>query len=146
MIQTIRDTINSYWVSSRAFRVIVITAFLLVMAVPIFFLTIYTRVLFGISFVILLVIARLVFAYIAHKEGHVETAKNLSPKTYYYARRVQLIVGAGLLTGFSILTVLTVIYGPLPNPHSFLLFLILVAIGGYIGNIVERKRNYKVTD
>jgi len=109
------------------------------MAVPIFLLTVYARILLGISFSILLIIARLVFGYVARKEGYVEKAKELSPKYYYYARRVECIVGGGLFTGFAILTTLRVLFGPLPYPHSFLLFLILIAVGAYIGDIVGRK-------
>ena len=144
MIQKILERINSYWASSKAFRVLLITTFFLIMAVPIFLLTIYGRIILGISFSILLIIVRLVFGLIARKEGYVEKAKKSSPKAYYYTRLVQSIVGGGLLTGFSILTILTVFYGPLPYPHSFLLFLILVAIGAYIGYRLIRKRSHEV--
>lgn len=75
------------------------------MAVPIFLLTVYARILLGISFPILLIIARLVFGYVARKEGYVKKAKELSPKYYYYARRVECIVGGGLLTGFTTMTI-----------------------------------------
>ena len=109
------------------------------MAVPIFLLTMYARILLGVSFSILLIIARLVFGYVARKEGYVEKAKELSPKYYYYARRVECIVGGGLFTGFAILSTLTVLFGPLPYPHSFLLFLILIAVGAYVGDTVGRK-------
>jgi len=139
LIQKIREGTNSYWVRSKAFRVILITAFFLVIAVPIFLFAIYARILFGISFLILLVIVRLVFGYIVHKEGYVEKAKELSPKYYYYARRVECIVGGGLFTGFAILTTLRVLLGPLPYPHSFLLFLALIVVGAYVGDKVERK-------
>ena len=141
MIQKIRDAIDSYYARNKAFRAIVITAFLLVMAVPIFLLTIYARILLGISLSILLITARLVFGFIARKEGYAEKVKKLSPKSYYYVRRVECIVGGGLLTGFSVLTILSVFYGPLPYPHSFLLFLILVAVGMYIGNWISKRRN-----
>lgn len=146
MIQKIREGINSYWASSKAFRIVLIIAIFLVIAVPIFLIAIYVRIILGISFSILLIIVRLVFGFIARKEGYVEKAKKLSPKSYYYVRRVECIVGGGLLTGFSILTILSVFYGPLPYPHSFLLFLILVAIGAYIGNLVVKKPSHEVTD
>jgi len=139
MIERLKKAIDSYWVRSKAFRIIIITAFFLFMTVPIFLLTVYARILLGISFSILLIIARLVFGYVARKEGYVEKAKELSPKYYYYARRVECIVGGGLFTGFAILTTLRVLFGPLPYPHSFLLFLILIAVGAYIGDIVGRK-------
>jgi len=109
------------------------------MAVPIFLLTVYARNLLGISFSILLIIARLVFGYVARKEGYVEKAKELSPKYYYYARRAEVVVCGGLFAGFAILITLRVLYGPLPFPHSFLLFLILIVLGAYISDEVGRK-------
>jgi uncharacterized membrane protein len=109
------------------------------MAVPIFLLTVYARNLLGISFSILLIVARLVFGYVARKEGYVEKAKELSPKYYYYARRVEVVVCGGLFAGFAILITLRVLYGPLPFPHSFLLFLILIAVGAYIGDTIGKK-------
>jgi len=139
MIERLKKAIDSYWVRSKAFRIMIIAAFFLFMAVPIFLLTVYARVLIGISFSIFLIIARLVFGYVARKEGYVEKAKELSPKYYYYARRVECIVGGGLFTGFAILITLTVLFGPLPYPYSFLLFFILIAVGAYIGDTVGRK-------
>jgi|GEM_PF-2808067 len=139
MIERLKKAIDSYWVRSKAFRIIIITVFFLFMAVPIFLLTVYARILLGISFSILLIIARLVFGYVARKEGYVEKVKELSPKYYYYARRVECIVGGGLFTGFAILTTLRVLYGPLPYPQSFLLFLILIAVGANVGDKVGRK-------
>ena len=139
MIERLKKAIDSYWARSKAFRIIIITAFFLFMAVPIFLLTVYARIHLGISFSILLIIARLVFGYVARKEGYVEKAKELSPKYYYYARRVEVIVCGGLFTGFAILTTLRVLFGPLPSPHSFLLFLTLIVVGAYIGDKVGRK-------
>jgi hypothetical protein len=139
MIERLKKAGASYWVRSKAFRIIIITVFFLFMAVPIFLLTVYARIHLGISISILLIIARLVFGYVARKEGYVEKAKELSPKYYYYARRVECIVGGGLFTGFAILITLSVLYGPLPYPHSFLLFLILIVVGAYIGDKVGRK-------
>jgi len=89
MMDKLKEAIDSYWVRSKAFRIIIITAFFLFMAVPIFLLTVYARIHLGISFSILLIIARLVFGYVARKEGYVEKAKELSPKYYYHARRVR---------------------------------------------------------
>jgi hypothetical protein len=140
MIQKIRDSINSCWARHKAFRALIITAFLLVITAPLFLLALHARVLFGVSFLVFFFIVRLVFGYAMHKEGYVDRAKNLSSKAYYTARRISYIVGGGLLTGFSILTILTVLYGRLPYPHSFLLFLSLVAIGMYIGNWMNKRK------
>jgi len=139
MMDKLKKTIDSYWARYRAFRIVVITAFFLFVAVPIFLLTVYARNLLGISFSILVIVARLVFGYVARKEGYVEKAKELSPKYYYYARRVEVIVYGGLFTGFATLITLTVRFGPLPYPHSFLLFFILIPVGAYIGDKVGRK-------
>lgn len=137
MIRRLKKVIDSYWARSKAF--IIITVFFLFMAVPIFLLTWHVRVLLGYSFVVLILIARLVFGYVARKEGYVEKAKELSPKYYYYARRVECIVGGGLLTGFTTMTIWRLLIDrPLP-PYSFLLFLILIVVGAYIGDIVGRK-------
>jgi len=123
---------------SKAFKVMtVVTFFLFVIAI--FLLTWYVRILLGISFSILIIIARLVFVYVARKEGYVEKAKELSPKYYYYARRVQVIVGSGFFVGFAILTTLRVLYGPLPYPQFLLLFLALIVVGANVGDIVGRK-------
>ena len=139
MIERLKKAIDSYWVRSKAFRIIIITVFFLFMAVPIFLLTVYARILLGISFSILLIIARLVFGYVACKEGYVEKAKELSPKYYYYARRVEVIVCGGFLTGFTTMTIWRLLIDrPLP-PYSFLLFLILIVVGAYIGDKVGRK-------
>jgi len=139
LIGKLKKATDSYWARSKAFRLIIIVAFFLFMAVPIFLLTVYARIHLGISISILLIIARLAFGYVARKEGYVEKAKELSPKYYYYARRVEVVVCSGLLTGFAILITSSVLYGPLPYPHSFLLFLILIVVGAYIGDKVGRK-------
>jgi len=133
------------WVRSKAFKVMIGVTFFLFFVVPIFLLTIYARILLGVSFSILLIIARLVFAYVARKKGYVEKAKErmhakeLPPKYDYYARRVQVIVGGGLLTGFAILTTLRVLFGPLLSPHLFLLFIILIVLGAYVSDKVGKK-------
>jgi len=102
------------------------------MTVSIFLLYWYARTLLGHSVDILIIIAILVFGYIARKEGYV---KQVPPKV----RRVEVIVCGGLFAGFAVLTTLRVFYGPLPYPHSFLLFLILIAVGAYIGDTIGKK-------
>jgi len=139
IIRGLKEAIASYWARSKAFRVITPVAFLVLLAAPIFLLTWQARVLLGYSFSVLVIIARLIFGYIARKEGYVEKFKQLSPKHYYYARRVECIAGGGFFTGFAILTTLRVLFGPLPYPHSFLLFLILIGVGAYIGDKLGRK-------
>ena len=139
MIRRLKKVIDSYWARSKAFRIIIIATFFLFMAVPIFLLYWYARTLLGHSVYILVIIAILVFGYVARKEGYVEKAKELSPKYYYYARRVEVIVCGGLFTGFAILTTLRVLYGPLPYPQFLLLFLALIVVGANVGDIVGRK-------
>jgi hypothetical protein len=132
LIRRLKKVIDSYWARSKAFRIIIITAFFLFLAVPIFLLTWYAHLLLGHVFDILIIVAILIFGYIARKEGYV---KQVPPKV----RRVEVVVCSGLFAGFAILTTLRVLLGPLPYPHSFLLFLILIAVGAYIGDTVRRK-------
>ena len=127
-----KETNDACMRMSKAFKVMtVVTFFLFVIAI--FLLTWYARNLLGYSLSILFIIARLAFAYVARKEGY---AKQISPKY----RRVQVIVSSGFFVGFAILILLTLLLGrPLPSPYSFLLFLILIVIGAYIGDKVGRK-------
>ena len=132
MMDKLKKAIGSHWARSKAFRIIVIAAFFFFMAVPIFLLYWCARLLLGHVFDILVIIAILIFGYIARKEGYV---KQVPPKV----RRVEVIVCGGLFTGFAILITLRVLFGPLPYPHSFMLFLILIAVGAYMGDTVGRK-------
>ncbi len=132
MMDKLKKAIDSYWARSKAFRIMIIIAFFLSMAVPIFLLYWYARLLLGHSVNLLIIIAILVWAYVARKKGYV---KQVSPKY----RRLQCVVCGGLFTGFAILTTLRVLLGPLPYPHSFLLFLTLIIVGAYIGDKVGRK-------
>jgi len=132
LIRRLKKVIDSYWVRSKAFRIIITVAFLVLIGVPIFLFYWYARLLLGHVFDILIIVAILVFGYVARKEGYV---KQVPPKV----RRVEVVVCGGLFAGFAILTTLRVLFGPLPYPHSFLLFLILIAVGAYIGDIVGRK-------
>ena len=117
---------------NKAFRIIITVAFLVLIGVPIFLFYWYARLLLGHVFDILIIVAILIFGYIARKEGYV---KQVPPKV----RRVEVVVCSGLFAGFAILITLRVLLGPLPYPHSFLLFLILIAVGAYIGDTVGRK-------
>jgi hypothetical protein len=132
LIRRLKKVIDSYWVRSKAFRIIITVAFLVFIGVPIFLFYWYARLLLGHVFDILIIVAILIFAYVARKEGNV---KQVPPEV----RRVEVIMCSGLFAGFAILTTLRVVYGPLPYPYSFLPFLILIAVGAYIGDIVGRK-------
>jgi len=132
MINKLKKAINSYWARSKASRIIITVAFLVLMGVPIFLLYWHARLLLGHILDILIIIAILIFGYVARKEGYV---KQVPPKI----RRVEVIVCGGLLTGFGILTTLRVLFGPLPSPHSFLLFLTLIVVGAYASDKVGRK-------
>lgn len=136
MIERLKKAIDSYWMRSRAFRIIIIAAFFLFMAVSIFLLYWYARTLLGHSVDLLIIIAILIFGYIARKERYV---KQVPPRV----RRVEVMVCGGLFTGFAILITLRVLFGPLPYPHSFLVFLILIAVGAYIGDTVGRKLGWR---
>jgi uncharacterized membrane protein YbhN (UPF0104 family) len=144
LIRRLKKVIGSYWARSKAFRIIIIATFSLFMAVPIFLLIVYARTLLGPSVITLFFIAILVFGYVTRKKGYVEKVKERSPKHYYKyyrsARRVQFIVGGGLLTAFAILTTLRVLLGrPLPYPQGVLLFIILMVLGACVSDLVGRK-------
>jgi hypothetical protein len=104
------------------------------------FIAWYLRDLLGFSFSILLTIASLVFGYVVYKKGYVKP-KEGSPKGYFnmFIVKEKRIVAGGLITGLAILPVLIALYGPLPYPQSFILFLILFAVGAIITYIVGRK-------
>lgn len=144
MIRRLKKVIDSYWARSKAFRIIIIATFSLFMAVPLILLTVYARTLLGPSVITLFFIAISVFGYVTRKKGYVEKVKERSPKHYYKyyysARRVQFIVGGGLLTGFAILTLLRLLLDrPLPYPQGVLLFIILMVLGAYVSDIIGRK-------
>ena len=132
MEKRLKETNDARRRMSKAFKVmIVVTFFLFVIAI--FLLTWYARNLLGYSLSILVIIARLVFAYVARKEGY---AQQVSPKY----RRVEVIVSSGFFVGFAILISVTLLLGcPVPSPYSLLLFLILIVVGAYIGDKVGRK-------
>ena len=56
MFEKLKKTIDSLWARSKVFKIIIITAFFLFMALAIFLLTVYVRILLGISFSILFII------------------------------------------------------------------------------------------
>ena len=138
MFEKLKKTISSLWAESKVFKSIIIAAFFLVMAVVISLLVVHGRILLGISFSIIVIIGRLVVGIILRKLGYVETMKELAPKQYFNVRRVECIVGGGLLTGLGILFALRLLYGPLPYPQSLLLFLLLIVVGAIISDILGR--------
>jgi hypothetical protein len=91
----------------------------------------------GYSLSILIILSRLVFAYVARKEGG---DKQVSSKF----RRAQVIVSSGLFVSFATLISLTLILGhPLPSPYFLSLFLTLIVIGAYIGDKIGKKSYIK---
>jgi uncharacterized membrane protein YfcA len=139
MMDKLKKAINSHWARSKAFRIIVIAALFLFMSVSIFLLYWYARLLLGHVFDILIIVAIVIFGYVARKRRYV---KQVSPKV----RRVEVIACSGLFTSFAFLTTLTVLFGPIPYPHSFLLFLILIVVGAYVGDIVGRKLRWVLAE
>lgn len=139
MFQNFKEAIASYWRRSKSFRLLTTIVFLVLLVVPLFLLTWHTRVLFGYGISVLIIIVRMVFGYVARKNGCVEQFKKLSPRYYYYTRRVEFIVGGGLFTAFSIMLILSEIFGPLSSSHFFLLFLSLIIVGAVIGDKLGKK-------
>lgn len=139
MFEKLKKIIDSFWARSKVFKIIIMVTIFLFMVVVVCLSTWYLRILFGVIFSIFVLISRLVFGIVAHKTGYVEKVKAVSPKGYSNFRMVQCTVGGGFFTGFAILTALRVLYGPLPYPHGFILFLILIVVGAIIFNRVGRK-------
>lgn len=131
MIKRFKEMMASNWAKNKTFRILITTALLVFTGISVFVLYWNARLLLGhlLDFVIITII--LIFGYVVRKEGYMRQA---SPKV----RRVQCIVGGGLLTGFGILTALRILLGPLSSAHSFLLFLILTMLGAYIGDKMGR--------
>ena len=143
MFERLKKTIGSLWAESNVFKSIIIATLFFFMVVGAFFLIVYGHILLGISFSIILIISRLIVGILFHKLGYVKKAKELAPKQYSRVRRVQIIVGGGLFTGFAVLTALRVLYEPLPYPHSLVLFLILIIVGAIMSDILrETIRRY----
>ena len=108
------------------------------MVIVISLLVVHGHILFGVSFSIIVIIGRLTVGIILHKLGYVKTMKEIAPKQYSSVRRMQVVVGGGLFTSLAVLTTLRVLYGPLPNPQSLLLFLSLVVVGAIMSDILGR--------
>ena len=78
MCEKLKELINSFLTRSNAFKITVITALFVFMVAAVFLTTLYLRILLGISFSIFVIIVRLVFGYVAHKEEQVKKARELA--------------------------------------------------------------------
>jgi len=74
---------DSLWIRSKLFRIVIMTASLLIAAVTIVLSIVYVRDILGVSFSFLLTAANLVFGYVAYKKGYVNQPKEGSPKGYF---------------------------------------------------------------
>jgi len=132
MIDRLKETIASYWVKNKTFRILITTALLMFMGISVFVLYWNARLLLGHILDILIITIILIFGYVARKEGYIRQASSK-------VRRVQCVVGGGLLTGFGILTALRVLLGRLSPSYAFPFFLILTMLGAYMGDKVGKK-------
>ncbi len=129
MISKFKKVIDSVWARSKAFRITaIITFFVLVIALA-FLLAAY--ILVHVYYRLMLGIILCILAVVAYKKGY---GKQFSPK----ARRLLCVVSGGLFTGFAIMTIWRVLSGPLPL-YSFLLFLVLIAVGAYVSDRAGRR-------
>lgn len=123
----------SRWVRSKAFRIIIIVAILvlitaLVIVVHVPLLREYP--VYRFITMLLLVLANFAF-YIAYGRRYYERHPKQS--------RVVFVVCFGLASSFMIIGIVGVLLGrPLPPLYSFLLFLALIPVGAYIGDKVGR--------
>jgi len=132
---------DSLWIRSKLFRIVIMTASLLIAAVTIVLSIVYVRDILGVSFSFLLTAANLVFGYVAYKKGYVKQPKEGSPKGYFnmFIVKEKRIVAGGLICSLTILPVLTALYGPFQYPQSVILFFSLFVIGAIMSYIVGRK-------
>jgi len=131
MIKRFKEIMASNWAKNKTFRILITTALLVFMGILVFALYWNARLLLGHLLDLVIIAMILIFGYVVRKEGYM---RQVSPKV----RRVQCVVGGGLLTGFGILTALRIFLGPLSPSHSFPLFLILTMLGAYIGDKVGK--------
>ena len=124
-----------FWTQSKLSRFLSILLFLLIISLPVVLITLYLLHLpnflwhvFSFSFLIVTAI----LGYIARKARWV---KPFSPKQ----RRLRSVFVFGIISSLPIITVWRAISGrPLP-PYSFIIFLILFAVGAYLGDSVGKK-------
>ncbi|MGD2066123.1 MAG: hypothetical protein PVI43_03005 [Candidatus Bathyarchaeota archaeon] len=138
MFEKLKKAISSLWAESKIFKSIIIATSFFLMTVAASLLVMYGRVLLGISFSIILIIGKVVTGIILHKRGYVNGAKELAPKHYSIVRRVQIIVGGGLLTSLGIPFIFQVVYGPIQYSDPLILFLILFTVGAITGDSLGR--------
>ena len=125
-----KKAIDSVWARSKVFRVIIITIFLLLIAVPIFLLTIQAYKAFGYSFSLSLISFKFVIGYIAYKKGLIRH----TPKQ----RRIIYMFVSGLVTSFAILIVWRELTGPLPL-YSLLIFVLIFVAGAFLTDKIWKR-------
>ena len=143
MFEGLRKAISSLWAESNVFKSIIIATLFFFTAVAASLLVVYGRILLGIIFPIIMIVAKLVIGILFHKRGYVKKVKETAPKEYYTVRRVKRIMCGGLLTGFGGLLALQVLYGPLPHIHSWILYLSLFVVGVLMTDTLERSLRKK---
>ena len=92
--------------------IIVFIAVLAALIIPIYYLALESRALFGASWIIVYVAAVIVLRYIIHKTGF----PMLSPRAQRIevtVRRIRIIIASGLFTAFGISLATRLITGPL---------------------------------
>ena len=116
--------------------IIVFIAVLAALIIPIYYLAIESRALFGASWIIVYVAAVLVLRYIIHKTGYPQPTQN-GTRAQIITHRIRIMIASGLLTAFAIGTVSRLIIGPLPS-YFWIPFVILIVVGAFIGDSLRK--------
>ncbi len=103
---------------------------ILLLALPIFLLTLQVYLALGYLFTYFLLLSKFVIGYVAFKRGLIRR----SPKQ----RRIIYTFVSGFVTSFAILIVWRELTGPLPF-YSLLIFALLFIAGSYLSDKVWKK-------
>lgn len=127
--------IKYFWSRSKLSKVLSILFFLLIISLPAILVILYLPDSWWHVFSFSLLITNAVFWIIARKKGWV---KPFAPKQL----RWRVLIVSGVFCSLPIIIAWRAISGsPLPS-HSFIIFLILFAVGAYLGDRLGKNLRY----
>ncbi|MCW4005305.1 MAG: hypothetical protein NWF04_01705 [Candidatus Bathyarchaeota archaeon] len=140
-----KDSIRLSAQTSRTVSVFLIVL-MAALIVPIFYLVIHATNYLGIFWPITYLVIVLVLRYILHKTGIDKTLSASSQSGVFgKVRRVQIVVGSGLLVAFGTVFAARLIIGPL-SLYFLIPFILLAIVGALIGDSIWKafqKRSLK---
>ena len=116
--------------------IIVFIVVLAALIIPIYYLVLESRALFGASWLIVYVVALIVLRYIVHKTGYPKPLQGIN-RAQILAHRIRIMIASGLFTAFAIGTASRLIIGPLPA-YFWIPFVILIVVGAFIGDSLRK--------